>query len=206
MASAFDRNEQLSNQRAKITVGIERLSTAFRATLWEEAKNYNFSPLQLQIILFVAFHEARQCNITNIAREFAVTKATVSDAVRVLIEKDFLKKITSDDARAFFLELTASGKKCVNKLSGLTEFFNSSLSEASNEEIEKIWEGLLLLISYLQKTDIIPVRMCFNCKHFQSKTAKEKTDYCKLMQKPLQIKDIRLDCSEHSFLSKFNAK
>ncbi len=200
MASAFDRKEQQGNQRAKITAGIERLSTVFRAALWEEAKHYSLSPLQVQILLFVAFHEAEQCSITAIAKEFAVTKATVSDAVRVLLEKELLKKRGAEDARAFLLYLTPDGKKCVNKLSGLTDFFETSLNSVSEEEIGKIWEGMLLLVANLQRTGIIPVRMCFSCKHFGKDHPDGAPHYCNFMQKPLTIKDIRIDCPEYSIV------
>ena len=197
MASAFDRTEQESNQRAKITAGVERLSTVFRAALWEEAKHYNLSPLQVQILLFVAFHDSGQCSVTGIAKEFAVTKATVSDAVKTLLEKALLKKRGAEDARGFSLSLTADGKKCVNKLSGLADFFATSLSDVPEAEISKIWEGMLLLIGHLQQTEIIPVRMCFSCQHFGKDHAKGAPHYCNFLQKPLAIKDIRLDCPEH---------
>lgn len=197
MASAFDRTEQQSNQKAKITAGVERLSTVFRAALWEEAKHYNLSPLQVQILLFVAFHDSEQCSITNIAKEFAVTKATVSDAVKTLLEKTLLKKRGAEDARGFSLFLTADGKKCVGKLSGLADFFDASLNHVPEEEINKIWEGMLLLVGHLQKTNIVPVRMCFSCQHFGKNHPKGAPHYCNFMQKPLEIKDIRIDCSEH---------
>jgi DNA-binding MarR family transcriptional regulator len=197
MASAFDRTEQQSNQRAKITAGVERLSTVFRAALWEEAKHYNLSPLQVQILLFVAFHDSEQCSITNISKEFAVTKATVSDAVKTLLEKTLLKKRGAEDARGFFLSLTADGKKCVGKLSGLADFFDASLNHVPEDEISKIWEGMLLLVGHLQKTNIIPIRMCFSCQHFGKDHPEGEPHYCNFMQKPLGIKDIRIDCSEH---------
>ncbi len=196
--NAFDRNEQQTSQKAKITAGIERLSTLFRATLWEEAKLYNLSPLQVQILLFIAFHDETQCNITNLAKEFAVTKATISDAVKVILEKSLLRKRGIEDARGFLLYLTSDGKKCVNKLSGLTDFFIKSLDKVPEDEIAKIWEGMLLLIGHLQKTNIIPVRMCFSCRHFGKDHPKGAPHYCNFMQKPLEIKDIRLDCPEYS--------
>jgi DNA-binding MarR family transcriptional regulator len=198
MANAFDREKQQLDIRAKVVAGIERLSTVFRAALWEEAKRYNLSPLQVQILLFVAFHNYNQCSITNIAKEFAVTKATVSDAVKTLLEKKLLKKNVMGDARGFLLSLTVSGKDCADKLSGLTNFFNASLSQVSDVEMNKIWEGMLILISYLQKTDAIPVRMCFSCKHFGKDHSDGTPHFCNLMQKPLAINEIRIDCPEHS--------
>ncbi len=197
MASAFDRNEQQVNRNAKIIAGIERLSTLFRAALWEEAKQYNLSPLQVQILLFIAFHDAKQCSVTGLAREFAVTKATISDAVKVLLEKELLKKISGEDARGFLLALSATGKKYVTGLSGFGDFFAHSLSDMPEQELSRIWEGVLLLIGNLQKTSMIPMRMCYNCQHFGKDYPGGNPHFCKLMQKPLAIENIRLDCPEH---------
>lgn len=197
MGSVFDRNGHQANQRAKIIVGLERLSTLFRAALWEEAKQYNLSPLQVQILLFIAFHDTKQCSVTAIAREFAVTKATISDAVKVLLEKDLLKKNAGYDARGFLLTLSAAGSKYTGKLSGVSDFFQASLDKVPQVEINKIWEGMLLLIGHLQETAIIPMRMCNNCRHFGKEHPSGNPHFCNLMQKPLAVENIRLDCPEH---------
>jgi DNA-binding MarR family transcriptional regulator len=205
MASVFDRNEQHINQRAKIIAGIERLSTVFRAALWEEAKQYNLSPLQVQILLFISFHHAAQCSVTSLAREFAVTKATISDAVKILLEKDLLKKIPGGDPRGFLLALSATGAKYADSLSGLSDFFTASLDNVPQAEINKIWEGMLLLIGHLQKSDMIPMRMCHNCEHFGKEHPGGTPHFCKLMQKPLATETIRLNCPEHLAVQKLNA-
>lgn len=197
MGSAFDRTEQQVSQRAKIIAGIERLSTIFRSALWEEAKHYNLSPLQVQILLFISFHDAGQCRITSIAKEFAVTKATVSDAVKALLGKGLLEKYGTQDARGFFLSLTLEGKKCAGKLSGISDFFSASLANIPQNEINKIWEGMLLLIGHLQKNSVIPARMCFSCQHFGKNHPSGAPHYCHFLQKPLEISDIRIDCPEY---------
>ena len=197
MVNAFENAEQQANKKAKIIASIERLATLFRAALWEESKIYNLSPLQVQILLFISFHDVKHCSVTNIAKEFAITKATVSDAVKTLLEKNLLEKIDSEDARGFQLALSEAGKKSIEKLSGVTDFFYTSLKQVPEEEIDKIWEGMLLLIGHLQKTKIIPVRMCFSCKHFGKDHPEGAPHYCHLLQKALEIDDIRIDCPEH---------
>ena len=182
------------NQKAKIAAGIERLSTVFRAALWEEAKQYGLSPLQAQILVFIASHASALSSVSHLAKEFAVTKATVSDAVRVLIEKKLLMKKSLADARAFSLALTASGKKYVQNASGLTAFFDKTLAEIPEKDTAKIWEGLLLLLGHLQKAGIIPLRMCFSCEHYSNNKG---VAHCQLLQQSLQLEDIRIDCPEH---------
>ena len=128
------------------------------------------------------------------AKEFGITKATVSDAVRSLLGKKLLKKQSAGDARAFSLYLTTSGHKQVEKLGALTQYFDEALTAIPASERKKIWEGLLLLIGHLQKTGVIPLRMCFNCQHFSERKG---APYCNLLQQSLYLEDIRLDCPEH---------
>lgn len=182
------------NKNTKIVLGIERLSTLFRAALWDEAKQCGLSPLQVQIMLFIASHTQTLNNVSCLAKEFGVTKATVSDAVRTLLGKKLLKKHSGGDARAFSLHLTASGHKRLQELVSLTRRFDETLTLIPVGEREKIWEGLLLLIGHLQKTGVIPLRMCFNCQHFSERKG---APYCNLLQQSLHLEDIRLDCPEH---------
>jgi len=182
------------NETTNIATGIERLSTVFRAALWEEAKHCGLSPLQVQILLFIAAHASALNNVSHLAKEFAVTKATISDAVRVMLEKKLLKKQSSDDARVFSLTLTASGHKQVQKLGALSQYFDEALTDIPAGERKKIWEGLLLLMGHLLKTSIIPLRMCLSCQHYRKRKG---AAYCHLLQQPLQLEDIRLDCPEH---------
>lgn len=182
------------NENTKIVLGIERLSTLFRAALWDEAKQCGLSPLQVQIMLFIASHTQTLNNVSCLAKEFGITKATVSDAVRSLLGKKLLKKQSAGDARAFSLYLTTSGHKLVEKLGALTQYFDEALTAIPASERKKIWEGLLLLIGHLQKTGVIPLRMCFNCQHFSERKG---APYCNLLQQSLYLEDIRLDCPEH---------
>lgn len=183
------------NENTKIAMGIERLSTMFRAALWEEAKRCGLSPLQAQILLFISSHASALNSVSHLAKEFAVTKATISDAVRVMLEKKILKKQPGDDARAFSLTLTASGHKQVKKFSALTQYFDEALTPIPPNERKKIWEGLLLLMEHLQKTGVIPLRMCFSCQHYSKHKG---APYCLLLQQALRLEDIRLDCPEHT--------
>jgi DNA-binding MarR family transcriptional regulator len=201
MNNPFDRQEQAGSPRAKIIATIERLSTLFRASLQEQSKQLGLSPLQIQIILFIAYHSKSSCNTSSIAEEFAVTKPTVSDAVRVLVEKKLLlKKTNAKDARASILQLSVKGNKLLDVLSGLTEDSSHFMKAVEDSEIESVWNGMLILMQQLQSSKIIPMRMCFNCDHFGKDHVEGAPHYCHLMEQPLTITDLRIDCPEHKLL------
>ncbi len=198
MKEAFNPEEQAQNCRARIIAGIERLSTIFRADLQAHSKELGLSPLQIQIVLFIAYHHQSYCNTSTIAQEFAVTKPTVSDAVRVLIEKKILfKQQDNADARAFIFGLTTKGKKLLESLGGLTGYFSETIEAMQQDDINAVWQGILYLMVNLQKTNLIPLRMCFSCQHFGKDHPDGTPHYCHLMEKSLTINNIRIDCPEH---------
>jgi len=46
------------------------------------------SPIQIQILLFCASHKQENLKVSFLANEFDLTKATISDSVKVLIKKE----------------------------------------------------------------------------------------------------------------------
>ena len=85
------------NLEVKVLNGFERLSEALKSLLWEKAKVHGISPIQIQLLVFISNHKIEICNVSYMAKEFNVTKATISDAVRVLIKKEYLEKVQTID-------------------------------------------------------------------------------------------------------------
>ena len=54
--SVFDTSFQQESVSNKIVVGLERISEVFRTLLWAEAKKSGVSPIQIQILIFIAYH------------------------------------------------------------------------------------------------------------------------------------------------------
>ena len=90
--SVFNTEFQQKSITSKIVVGLERISEVFKVLLWEHAKVIGLSPIQIQILIFIAYHKQELCNVSHLAKEFNVTKPTVSDAIKVLDRKKFIVK------------------------------------------------------------------------------------------------------------------
>ncbi len=176
--------------------GLERLSEALKSLLWDQAKIYRISPIQIQILLFVSNHRTDLCNVSYLAKEFNITKATVSDAVRVLLEKELLEKDFSPaDNRRYNLTITPKGTKLVDELSEYASPISSELSSFKKEELIGIFDTLTKLIFQLNQRGIIQVqRTCFNCRYYGGD--KMDNHYCNLMEKGLKTQEVRLDCHE----------
>ena len=184
------------NLESKILTGLERLSEALKALLWAKAKIYGISPIQIQILLFVANHKTEICNVSYMAKEFNVTKATISDAVRILLKKEYLEKDLSPiDNRRYNLSLTPTGTDLFNNLSEYASPFEKELSSFQKKDLSTVYDTLTKLIFQLNQRGIIQVqRTCFNCKYYSGD--KKNSHYCSLLKSELKKQEIRLDCNE----------
>jgi len=184
--------EDLTN---KITVGLERISEVFKTLLWEKAKVHGISPIQIQILLFIDTHKPELCSVSHLAKEFNLTKPTISDAVKVLDKKGLVKKDYSPtDNRSYILFVSEKGKKLLKELSSFSSPLKKELDKIEGEDLSSLYSTLTKLIYQLNQSGVLTVqRTCFGCRFYVNKS---KSHYCNLLQKPLIDSEIRLDCDE----------
>ena len=65
--STFNPKQQEKDFSSKIVAGLERVSEVFKILLWEKAKLVGLSPIQIQILIFIAFHKQNLCNVSHLA-------------------------------------------------------------------------------------------------------------------------------------------
>lgn len=194
--SIFNPTNQESNISSKIVAGLERVSEAFKVLLWEKAKLLGLSPIQIQILIFVSHHKSSICNVSHLAKEFNISKPTVSDAIRVLDQKGMITKDFSlADSRSYSIQLSAMGKKIVKQTENFANPLKSELENNEQTELETLFGTLSKLIYQLNQSEILTVqRTCYGCKFY---TQTENSDYCSLLEKNLLNTEIRLDCAEY---------
>lgn len=193
--SSFNPEQQEKDISSKIVAGLERVSEVFKILLWEKAKIVGLSPIQIQILLFVAFHKEALCNVSHLAQEFNVTKPTISDAIKVLHKKGMVSKETSaSDSRSYSIQLTDSGKEVVSETNDFANPLKKQLDTLNENEQESLFASISNVIYKLNVGGILNVqRTCYGCK-FHEKNS--EADYCNLLQKELSTNEIRLDCPE----------
>lgn len=194
--SVFNPEEQNRHLDSKIVAGMERLSHVFRALLWEHAKTQQLSPVQIQLLIFIRYHSADKNNVSYLAREFNVTKPTISDAIKVLEQKGMVRRIGDGaDNRRHSIVLTPAGKKMVNATENFTAPFMQWVETTGQKEKEALWQSITGLIRSLNEAGWISVqRHCYSCTHYMKKG---NTHFCTLLNEILLAKDIRIDCPEH---------
>lgn len=199
--SIFNPGEPHKSVESKIAVSLERVAEAFRVLLWNEAKGHGLTPIQMQLLIFLAFHPEKQRKVSYLAQEFNLTKATISDAVKILLQKGLVMKADDlSDSRSYSLYLTPKGEELAHTTSHFADSLQAPLEKLTVKQKEVFYEALLTLIHTLTKSGIIThQRMCYTCRFY----AKSKDGaYCNLLQKPLPVEALRVDCPEHELIAR----
>ncbi|MDN5216052.1 MarR family winged helix-turn-helix transcriptional regulator [Fulvivirgaceae bacterium BMA12] len=197
LKSPFNPHQQSVGLDHKIVVTLEKFAEVFRVLLWEQAKENRLSPIQLQILLFLNFHSADQRKVAYLAKEFNMTKATISDAVKSLINKEMIvKKVDKADTRSFFLNLTSAGKKATERTALFSGALQASIAELDGKEKENLFRSLFKVIQSLNQKGIVSLqRMCFSCRFYEGD--RENKHFCQFLNLPLKGAELRVDCPEH---------
>lgn len=191
----FDPKNQETDLSSKIVAGLERISEAFKALLWEKATELGVSPIQIQILIFIAYHKPVLCNVSHLAKEFNVSKPTISDAIRSLDKKGFIEKnYSSSDSRSYTIKLSDSGLKVVSNTENFAYPLKKQLSSVHPSNLDVLFKTLSILIYQLNKNGILTVqRTCYACKFYNNHL---NSHYCNLLEKELLSSEIRIDCDE----------
>lgn len=192
-----DLPHQSRTSAEKIVIGLERISEAFRVLLWQQSKATGISPLQIQILLFISSHPEAYANVTYLAREFHMTKPTISEAVKVLVNKGYLDKIPSEiDKRAFSLGLTNRGKDTVEQARGFSDPVLKAIRKHSPSEQAKLFVMVNSILGNLDTAEVISVqRSCRHCRFFERDHIRG-SDFCQHFEQYLLPRDVRVDCGE----------
>lgn len=196
--SHFDLVFQNQNLDSKIAIALERISQAFRVLLWQESKNFSLSPIQVQVLIFLLHHSEKKRKVSYLAKEFNLTKATISDTVKALEQKKLISKEYEEaDTRSYIINLTEKGEHVAGKASLFMREIHTPIDKLHPCDKENLLLSLFSIINHLNQSGVITIqRMCFNCVHYQSHWKGQK-HFCKLLNKILQTTDLRVDCPEH---------
>jgi len=192
----LDPNSHEGNVNHKIVFALERLSHVFRIQLWEANKQFQLSPLQMQILTTLRF-QPQLDSVTAVSNYLQLTNATVSDAIRVLHQKQYVEKHPDpEDGRRQHLTLTTTGADIAEELSLFANRIGEFVTTLPNQA--EFLESLLQLMQLLQENGFIPLQqMCTTCDHFQHMDSGSSPYFCQLLNKPLAIPDLRIHCPEY---------
>ena len=196
--SSFDLEHQNSSIESKIVASLERVSQAFRVLLWNQSKEFSLSPIQVQVLIFLLHHSDQKRKVSYLADEFNMTKATISDTIKTLEQKQLIKKeYEQHDTRSYIIHLTKKGKDTADQTSLFAKQIQVPIDKLQSTDKENLLLSLLDIIHHLNKSGIITIqRMCFTC-HFYKSHKNGQEHFCRLLNTKLADTELRIDCAEH---------
>lgn len=201
MDPVFRPASQHGDVDSKVVASLERLSQVFRILLRDEADGHGLSPIQAQFLIYLLYHDVELRRVGQLAREFGLTPATVSDAVGTLEGKELIRREHwPEDGRIVTLKLTTAGKELAAGLANWANPVKEHLEQFEPEAKESAMHLLMGLIASLQGSGLITVsRMCVTCRFFRREAHPEgdSPHHCALLDVPLAGSDLRVDCPEH---------
>lgn len=197
MSSPFDPKVSRKNIDSKIVVALERISEAFRVVLSEENKKYNLSNIQIQILIFILFHNDELRTLTSLSEEFSISKASLSDSVKSLELKGYITKERNlKDFRSSTINLTEKGKEMAEKVASFGSKIESVISVLPSDKKGALLDSLLDVIHQLYLGGIISIkRVCVNCSYFV-RDENNSEHFCTLLNKSLKQEELKIDCKE----------
>ena len=196
MSSPFDIAKQQSQTDSKLVIAFEKMAEIFRVLLWEKAKAHGLSPIQIQLLIHIAHHKETQTAPAQLAREFNLTKPTISDAIKSLLQKELVKQKTNPaDARSKWLLLTQTGQHLVKDLEQYPAPLQAALGSISTAQKGTMLQQVLAVLSTLSDSGLISrSNMCFQCRFYEGN--RDSEHHCTFLQKDLAPEALRIDCPE----------
>lgn len=192
----FEEHTEPLDQR--VAVGLQKIGLALKHSTWKQAAEDGLSPTQGQVLGLLA---GEPMTGSAVAAGIGVSLPTVSESVRVLVEKGLVAKEPDPrHPRASLLRLTAAGRKRVPKVNAWPEFLASAVGAMSPREQSAFLTGLMKMIRALQEAGHIPVqRMCISCNYFRPNVHEgEAPHHCAFVDSPMKSDQLRLDCAEQT--------
>lgn len=92
----------------------------------------------------IAIYDAKQITTTKLSNILGLKKASVTQMVQILIEKDYVKKSqNANDKRSSIIELTEKGNMLMKSEETIYDYIIERINKALTEEELNMFEGLL---------------------------------------------------------------
>ncbi|RXG30907.1 MarR family winged helix-turn-helix transcriptional regulator [Leeuwenhoekiella palythoae] len=197
MQHIYDPDFQNKDLAAKTTAALDKLADAFKTLQWASQKENGFSPLQQKLVFFIAYHGPTENTVSQLVKEFQVTKATISDCIKTLEQRKLLTKVLNHkDNRRFHITLTEKGKEVVAQLNEPATPVYNALETESSEDLKQLYTSLFSILSKLKKENTVALsRSCHDCKAYRSDGINHA--FCMELRTQLHPENRRIDCPKH---------
>ena len=196
----FEENTEPLSTR--IATGLNKIGLAMKQQAWQQANEEGLSATQGQIL--AALVAEQPLTGSELSERLGVTLPTISDSVRVLVEKKLLEKSPDPrHPRASLLTPTKKGAALGARARSWPEFMAAAVKDLAPEEQQAFFSGVVKMIRALQEQGLVPLSgMCVTCTHFRPNVREGASPHhCAFVDAQLANDQLRLDCSEHELVA-----
>ena len=182
----------------RIIGGLHKVGLAMKQQSWQQANEDGLSATQGQIL--AALVSSAPLTGSELGERLGLTLPTISDSVRVLVEKGHvIKSPDPRHPRASLINPTPRGRALGARARGWPEFLADAVATLDDAEQRVFFSGIVKMIRSLQEQGLVPVSgMCVTCVHFRPNVRTGATPHhCALVNAPLAPDRLRLDCPDH---------
>ena len=178
---------------------LERLNNLLRMEVRALGLKYGLQPVQIEALTYLTRCNRYSDTPQAVTEYLGLTKGTVSQSLKVLEQKEFLRKQQdTQDKRITHLVPTAKGRKVIEQTFP-SKSLESALTTTSSLQVSKLEE---ILRSILRKMQHINHRKTFAaCHTCRFNEHHEKGYVCGLTQEALSKREVQLICREHEYPS-----
>ena len=176
---------------------LERLNNLLRMEVRAFGLKYGLQPVRIEELVYLTRCNRYSDTPQAVTEYLGLTKGTVSQSLKVLEQKGFLRKQQDkEDKRITHLAVTAKGRKLVEQAFP-AKSLEAALAKTSSIQGNKLEETLRLLLREMQHLhDRKTFAACHTCRFNEQH---EKGYVCGLTKEALSGRDIQLICREHEY-------
>lgn len=181
---------------------LDKIFQIIRYIQWESNVKTGVSPLMAQIMNFLKENPKNKRTPAKVAEDLGVKRPTVTDALKVLIKKGYVKEMVNEkDRRYKILFLTEKGENFLKDMNlNYRKILETSVSSMKEKDKKFFFSLLVKFIADLNKRGILPVaKICLNCENFEENKFKgtKKPHYCKILKKRMNDFDLNVNCEKN---------
>jgi len=183
---------------------LRKVSQIIRIILWDIYKETSLSPIQIQFINYINGKINKLSTVSEIAAEFDLKKATVTESINNLVKKEIITKIRSDkDKRVLFLKLTEKSESIMISLSKRKSMFLSNIHEIDPELKNKSHIFLTQLLKKFYLDNVLQKAViCPTCTNYADLDGFEDMYLCKKTNTQRSKSKVEWDCEGHISIAK----
>ncbi|MBS3788241.1 MarR family transcriptional regulator [Candidatus Bipolaricaulota bacterium] len=169
MIKIFTDRDELTEEPAKISLLLYRISQGINKLIRDKGKDNDISSTQIQTLIFLSGAHNRNKNVGSIARRLQIAQPTASRLVDSLVKKGVIKRERSEtDRRKVKLELTEKGKSLTNEVTQISDILQDIVRGLGEDRQNELSQNLVEIAGDLQSQGHLSTALtCQYCRFFE---------------------------------------